>query len=345
MLSLRFTAARVIELLKLRWAVVLLNELWTSRRLRAAPSPHLSNGWMPGRTGGLGRMQDLETLPTASFSCSAAAPDDNSSCDSIPAISLATSDLFKLEIFLPALKGSILRLDSSFACRLFSPLVFISPWESGRLYRSRGRSVSEIRAALASWRLCDTHTCMELSLNWTLKFSLPLPSHAELWLSVCCLCTASWDSSEPCVSVQPELCSDLILPLWFVSDASLCLAVISCGQCWFTVAEAVPRFGVGDRFRSWAAVGLQVLLPGQLPCRLLRPFLDLEGTNTGKDLSLCGEMNSLQDYVCMLYMFLYKKYNALKDITSGAECELMPVRSHILSLKSSILRGLAGPDP
>ena len=289
-----------MELLKLRWAAVLLNKPWTSRRLRAAPPPHLSTGRMPGRTGGLGRMQGLETLPTASFSCSAAAPDDNSSCDSVPAISLATSDLLKLEIFLPGPEVSFLLLGSSFACRLFSPLAVISPWESGRLYRSRGRSVSEIRAALASWRLCDTHTCMELSLNWTLQFSLPLPSHAELWLSVCCWCTTSWDSPEPCVSVQPQLYSDRIRPLWFVSDASLCLAVISCGLCWFIVAEAVPRFGAGDGFRSSAAAGLQVLLPGQLSCRLLRPLLDLEGTNTGKDLSLCGEMNSLQDYYCML---------------------------------------------
>lgn len=272
-----------MELLKLRRAVDLLNEFWQSRRLRALPSllagPCLSSGWMPERTGRLGRMQGLELLHdnVLFFTMSSSSEtdlDDKSACNSISTNSLATADW--LDTFLSALKYSFWLLGSAFALSsmgFFSLLASISPWEGGWVYRCRGNSMSVIWEELASWLLCDT--CRELSSNWTLRLSLSLPSQVKLLLTVCCLFKA-------------ELHFDGLCNFWFGSGSSLCLAAISRGQRWFTVKAVVPWFEAGDGFRRSAEVGLR----GLLPCLLLHPFLDLEGITRGKDFSLCWERSS-----------------------------------------------------
>lgn len=282
-LSLRFTAACVMELLKLRRAVDLLNEFWQSRRLTALPSllagPCLSSGWVPKRTGCLDRMQGLELLRDnfLFFTMSSSSEtdlDDKSACNSISTNSLAAADW--LDTVLSALKYSFWLLGSAFTLSsmgFFSLLVSTSPREGGWVYRCRGNSVSAIWAELASWLLRDT--CRELSSNWTLQFSLSLLSQVKLLLSVCCLFKA-------------ELHFDWLCNFWFGSGPSLCLAVISCGLCWFTVKAVVPWFEAGDGFRRSAEVGLW----GLLPYLLLHPFLDLEGITRGKDFSLCWERSS-----------------------------------------------------
>lgn len=244
-------------LLKLRWAAVLLKEFWRCRRAESASCLPA----IPGRAGGLGRMRGpgklcLVSLDMSGFGCSDANLDDGP------------------DALLWVLKCSSSPLPST---RL-GPLWACIPgrW-GGQLLGPGCRSVALVQAEASS------ETAIGFSSNWTLYFSLFLPSHAELLPSVsCCLRETSWDDWA---STGPRLCLRRRRTLSFRSAASSGSTKTSCTVFWYTGKGPVPRFTAADGFRRSAEAELLVLCP-RLP---LIPLLGAEGIKAGKDLSLCGE--------------------------------------------------------
>lgn len=101
---------------------------------------------------------------------------------------------------------------------------------------------------------------------------------------------------------------------------------------------------MGDGFRRSAEAELLVLCP-----RLwLIPLLGAEGIKAGEDLSLrrWEKAEGLTSLAVNIARLLVERWQGFFIFSpSGAQSDVFPRRSLIFSLKPSIFRGLAGPDP
>lgn len=158
-----------MELLKLRCAADLLNEPWSSSRVRAAASPRLTARWSPEGAGGLGRTRRCDALP-----CNTLSLLDGSRCDSTPASARMRPD--------PPLAG-VTGWEFS-PVSLFSPSHSNSGWDGAHVHRCKSCSAPELWGEFLS--LLPGDTCFRISSKCTLNVSLFL---GEI----------SWDLAEPLV--------------------------------------------------------------------------------------------------------------------------------------------------
>lgn len=296
-------------LLKLRWAAVLLNEFWRCRRAESASCLPT----MPGKTGGLGRRREPWK------------------------VCLVSLDLTRFDF--DDTNFSLLKCSSSLfaSTRLVPVWTSVGGWWGGSLLRSRGCHVAPVQAETSS------ETAPGICSNWTLYFSLLLPSHAELLPSLSrCLRETSCDGWE---STGPALCARGWRTVPFRSTAWWCPRETSCRVLlWCTEKGPASRFTVGDGFRRSAEAELLVLCP-----RLwLIPLVGTEGIKAGEDLSLCREEKAegLTLLAANIAPLLVERWQGFFIFSSSsAQSDVFPRGSLIFSLKPSIFRGLAGPDP